>query len=190
MKLFEHKIPTITPGLGIELFTLELPIVMPLAASQDAFWGTTASQNDIKLAELLDRVADRIGVNNIKRYVPAERYWPERTIQTVSTFNETSNAEWPVHLPRPVHLLPQPVLIEVMVRLPDYPPVSFRFCGQHHKVVKADGPERIEQEWWLQQGHYRDYYCIENENGARYWIFRLGHYDNHQPKWFVHGFFA
>jgi len=59
-----------------------------------------------------------------------------------------------------------------------------------HNVKKADGPERIEQEWWIQQGLYRDYYCVEDDTGARYWLFRLGHYENNEPKWFLHGFFA
>jgi protein ImuB len=60
-----------------------------------------------------------------------------------------------------------------------------------HKIIKADGPERIEQEWWLQQGQHRDYYSVEDEDGQRYWLFRLGHYDgNKAVQWFLHGFFA
>ena len=52
------------------------------------------------------------------------------------------------------------------------------------------GPERIEQEWWLSDGLYRDYYIVEEESGARYWLFRSGPYDGEHPKWFIHGFFA
>jgi len=67
----------------------------------------------------------------------------------------------------------------------------FRYKGKLHKVIKADGPERIEQEWWLQDGQHRDYYCVEDEEGCRYWLFRLGHYDAERTyKWFIHGFFA
>jgi protein ImuB len=50
----------------------------------------------------------------------------------------------------------------------------FRYKGELHKIVKADGPERIEQEWWLQQGDHRDYYSVEDEAGRRYWLFRSG----------------
>ncbi|MCH5688334.1 hypothetical protein LWM68_31170 [Niabella sp. W65] len=111
-------------------------------------------------------------------------------MRLATSADDCSTAQWPVGL-RPLHLLAKPVLIEVMVLVPDYPPKSFKYQGRLHKVKKADGPERIEQEWWLQQGHYRDYYCIEDETGARYWIFRLGHYDDvQQPQWFIHGFFA
>jgi protein ImuB len=58
-------------------------------------------------------------------------------------------------------------------------------------VAKADGPERIEREWWLDQGEHRDYYQVEDEEGGRYWLFRSGHYGGEQKyKWFIHGFFA
>ena len=66
----------------------------------------------------------------------------------------------------------------------------FRYKGKVHSIVKADGPERIEQEWWLQQGQHRDYYRVEDENGHRYWLFRLGHYHDKTYHWFIHGFFA
>jgi protein ImuB len=32
---------------------------------------------------------------------------------------------------------------------------------------------------------------VEDEEGARYWLFRSGHYDGEgEPEWFIHGFFA
>ncbi|MEP7254049.1 MAG: hypothetical protein ABI683_16760 [Ginsengibacter sp.] len=69
--------------------------------------------------------------------------------------------------------------------------MSFRHKGKLHKIIKADGPERIEQEWWLQDGQHRDYYYVEDEEGCRYWLFRSGHYDAAKTyKWFIHGFFA
>jgi len=67
----------------------------------------------------------------------------------------------------------------------------FRYLGKLHKIKKADGPERIEQEWWLQEGPHRDYYTVEDEEGRRYWLFRSGHYsEDEKPRWFIHGFFA
>ena len=82
-----------------------------------------------------------------------------------------------------------PEYIEVTAPVPDYPPMLFRYKGKLHKIIKADGPERIEQEWWLQDGQHRDYYAVEDEEGYRYWLFRLGHYDENY-QWFIHGFFA
>jgi protein ImuB len=67
----------------------------------------------------------------------------------------------------------------------------FRYKGKLHKITRADGPERIEPEWWLHNGQHRDYYCVEDEEGHRYWLFRLGHYDSEKTyQWFIHGFFS
>jgi len=74
--------------------------------------------------------------------------------------------------------------------LPDYPPVLFRHRGKVYRVVKSDGPERIEQEWWHAEGLFRDYYCVEDEAGARYWLFRAGPCMGGSPQWFIHGYFA
>ena len=66
----------------------------------------------------------------------------------------------------------------------------FRYRGKLHRIKKADGPERIEREWWISEGAHRDYYCVEDEEGARYWLFRSGHYtDDNTQRWFLHGFF-
>jgi protein ImuB len=67
----------------------------------------------------------------------------------------------------------------------------FRYQGKLHKIKRADGPERIEQEWWLEGARHRDYYAVEDEEGARYWLFRSGHYTGAKTsQWFIHGFFA
>jgi protein ImuB len=90
-----------------------------------------------------------------------------------------------------VHLLSKPEPIEVTAPIPDYPPMLFRYKNKLHKIKKADGPERIEREWWLEEGPHRDYYCVEDEDGHRYWLFRSGHYSADKDyQWFIHGFFA
>ena len=68
--------------------------------------------------------------------------------------------------------------------------MNFRYKDELHLVAKADGPERIEQEWWMQQGEHRDYYILEDDKGRRYWVFRSGHYNEEGSAWFLHGFFA
>ncbi|HYK47844.1 MAG TPA: DNA polymerase Y family protein, partial [Parafilimonas sp.] len=98
---------------------------------------------------------------------------------------------WRNDRPRPIQLLPVPHAVEVMAPIPDYPPMTFRYKGRLHKVEKADGPERIEPEWWIEKGSLRDYYTVEDEEGKRFWIFREGQYDADKiPSWFIHGFFA
>ena len=96
-----------------------------------------------------------------------------------------------MEMARPTELLKQPEPIEVMALIPDNPPKFFVYKQVKHIIVKADGPERIEREWWLDAGEHRDYYQVEDEQGQRYWLFRSGHYDNHHRyQWFIHGFFA
>ena len=188
-RLFEHKIATLEPALGFELFVLEAPKVEPITAGQSAIWNTS-SHSDGKVAELLDRVAVKTGPDTIARYLPAEHYWPERSVKKSVPLWEKPVGNWQTAWPRPIHLLPRPETIGVMAVLPDYPPRWFQYKGKLYNVAKSDGPERIEQEWWLANGLYRDYYCVEDENGARYWLFRSGPYDGAQPEWFIHGFFA
>jgi protein ImuB len=98
---------------------------------------------------------------------------------------------WCSDRPRPICLLSKPESIEVTALIPDSPPMLFIYKGKIHQIKKADGPERIEREWWLEKGEHRDYYMVEDDEGKRYWLFRLGHYsDNKSHQWFIHGFFA
>jgi protein ImuB len=189
-RLFELRISTITPALGMELFVLEAPVVEDIPLEQDTLWAASGSNEDKKIAELLDRISGKVGAGTIHRYLPDEHYWPERSIKIAGSLQEKAKTGWRTDDVRPVHLLEHPESIEVTVPIPDYPPMLFRYHGTVHKVAKADGPERIEQEWWLDESEHRDYYCVEDEQGARYWLFRLGHYAAGEPKWFVHGFFA
>ena len=83
--------------------------------------------------------------------------------------------------------------------VPDDPPVLFRWRRVLHVVTRAEGPERIAPEWWLEdparlasgQDRVRDYYRVEDEDGGRYWLFRAGLYQSDKaPRWFLHGVFA
>lgn len=188
-RLFELKMQSLAPGLGFELFLLEVPRVQDFTTRQEAFWHTKESSSQIAVATLLDRIAQRIGAEGIKRFLPQEHYLPERSVKATESLQEEPDAAWYDKAPRPLHLLPSPEPIEVMVAMPDYPPNLFRYRGVVHRICKADGPERIEQEWWIQPGAYRDYYCVEDEAGRRYWLFRLGDYKKETPEWFIHGFF-
>jgi protein ImuB len=189
-KLFGLKISSIEPDLGIELFVLEAPVVEDHIPQQEKFWEGTAGLENIKLSELIDRLAGRVGSNAIHRYLPDEHYWPERSFKPASSLVEKPTTRWRDDNPRPLQILSTPERIEVTAPIPDYPPMSFIHGNKLHTIVKADGPERIEQEWWLQQGEHRDYYRVEDEAGGRYWLFRLGHYSVKTDQWFLHGFFV
>jgi protein ImuB len=190
-KLFELKICNIEPALGIELFTLDAPIVEEAPPSQEMLWGGVGGLEDASVSELIDRITGKVGVDTVTRYLPAEHYWPERSFKKTTSLGEKTEAEWRLDRPRPVQLLANPELIEVAAPIPDYPPMHFQYKGKLHKIKKADGPERIEREWWLEEGEHRDYYTVEDEDGCRYWLFRAGHYTGDKShSWFIHGFFA
>jgi protein ImuB len=189
-RLFELKISSIEPGLGIELFMLEAKKVEEHFSLQSAIWNHGLhGLMDERISELLDRLTCKIGNNVIRRYLPAEHYWPERSVKAASSLDEEAATTWKAERPRPLQLLARPEPIVVTAPIPDYPPMNFRYKGKLHTIKKADGPERIEQEWWIEQGQHRDYYYVEDEEGCRYWLFRLGHYDS-SYKWFVHGYFV
>lgn len=187
-RLFEQKIPTIEPALGIELFALVVPVVEATGDVQERLWNEKGGQAQI--ARLLDNIAGKMGMHTIRSYAPAEQHWPERSVRPIASLSGTPAMVWPTDRQRPLHLLSRPEPIDVMVPLPDYPPLLFTHKGKVFKLLKADGPERIEQEWWASEGPSRDYYRVEDEQGARYWIFRLGHYAEGNAQWFLHGFFA
>lgn len=190
-KLFELKLGTIEPGPGIELFVLEAPKVEDHLPVQEKIWEGSGGLDDQRLSELIDRLTGRLGANCIHRYLPDEHYWPERSIKLSSSLQEKATTPWKADRPRPMQLLARPEPIQVTAPIPDYPPMLFRYKGKLHTIKKADGPERIEQEWWLQEGEHRDYYAVEDEEGRRYWLFRSGHYTGDQrQQWFLHGFFA
>jgi len=189
-RLFEVKLDGIEPALGIELFLLEASQVDDLLAQQERLWEVQGGLTSTPLVELLDRLSTRFGAHRLKRYLPDAHHWPERSIKYATTLEEQPSVPWTSHL-RPVRLLSVPASIEVTAPIPDYPPMNFRYQGKLHIIKKADGPKRIEQEWWLQKGEHRDYYAVEDEVGGRYCIFRLGHYDAQKfGGWFLHGFFA
>ena len=189
-KLFELKLQTLEPELGFELFVIVAPKVEDYFPLQEKMWEDTSGLGDARLAELMDRLASRVGVKSIHRYLPDEHYWPERSIKLASSLDEKAESIWRTDKLRPLLLFKDPEPVEVTAPIPDYPPMLFIHKGKRHNVVKADGPERIEQEWWIHDGQHRDYYRVEDEDGNRYWVFRLGHYHDKTFQWFIHGVFA
>jgi protein ImuB len=190
-KLFEDKISTIEPDPGIELFMIEALKAEKISPHQEKLWDAVCGLEDPGLSELMDRLTNHFGNSPIRRFLPSEHYLPEKSFKESVSLGESTDTPWLIGRPRPLQILSKPELIEVTAPIPDYPPMLFRYLGKLHKIRKADGPERIEQEWWIQHGPHRDYYAVEDEEGQRYWLFRSGHYkESEKAKWFIHGFFA
>lgn len=190
MKLFALNISGIAPGMGIELFSLSAEKTEKMERQQEKIWAGQAGLDSQPLAELLDRVAGKVGNNAIRRYLPRADFWPERAAKQAKDLTEMNEISFHNPLNRPIQLLSRPERIEVTAPIPDYPPMLFIYNGERHSIKKADGPERLERAWWLEEGEHRDYYTVEDEKGNRYWLFRSGHYAAENSAWFIHGFFA
>jgi hypothetical protein len=99
---------------------------------------------------------------------------------------------------RPIRLFERPEPIDAIAAVPDGPPVQFIWRRVRYVVAHAEGPERIEMEWWRDEaGHAltRDYFRVESHEGVRVWLYRQGLFNDHfnhpsPPTWFLHGVFA
>jgi len=168
---------------------LEALKVEDIDVVQEQLWAEAKGLEDAALAELLDRVAGKIGAAAIGRYLPAEHYWPEKSVKLAVSLEEEPGTTWPVQM-RPIRLLSIPERIQVMALVPDNPPRMFIYKNKRHTIIKADGPERIGREWWRDSGEHRDYYAVEDSDGQRYWVFRSGPYNGDSPAWYLHGYFS
>ena len=146
------------------------------------------------LSLLVDRLAVRLGSRRLFRLTALESDLPERSIARLGPLEKPAN--WPVWS-RPVRLLspPEPV-DQVMSPLPDGPPRRFRWRGRFYRVAAADGPERVYGEWWRraeESASVRDYFQVEDETGARFWLYRHGDGEDGSTgdmSWHMHGIFA
>jgi protein ImuB len=146
-----------------------------------------------ELAALVDRLANRLGLSSIGRLEPHQSHIPERAQQFAPTFG-ASKEIWRLAPPRPIRLLPRPEPIKAIAPVPDDPPVLFQWRRLQHRVRRAEGPERLCGEWWRggkETGALRDYYCVEDEAGRRFWLYRdVLFLPSVEPRWFLHGLFA
>jgi protein ImuB len=190
-KLFAERLQTVDPGFGIEEMALIASKVEPLGEAQISTGGILDDDSDGDVSQLVDRLAAKVGSDNVYRLAPVPTLIPERMARRVRALDPPSGATWPDHLPRPTRLINPPEPIVATALLPDHPPALFVWRRVRHKVARADGPERITSEWWSHEKSLppRDYYCVENEAGARFWIFRDAPADQ-GGRWWLHGFFA
>ena len=199
--LFAERLAALSDGLeadfGFDVVRLHAPLTAPLTAEVGDFLEDRGSAADF--AATVDRIDARLGAGAVKRLVPEPRTQiPERMARSVR-FGDAANAAWREAAPtlygdiplRPLRLFTPPHLLEVkMAEVPEGPPNQFKWRRVMRQVVGAEGPERIEPEWGREgeAARVRDYYRLEDEAGARYWVFREGHYgEKPGPRWWLHG---
>jgi protein ImuB len=188
------RLETIDPGFGIEVVTLRASRVESLAERRIAMEGRGGGLANI--APLIDKLGNRLGLNNVWRFAMTESHGPERSVTQAAAMAAPQQQVWQNGWARPIRLLSRPEPIEVTAALPDYPPRQFRWRRVTRRIRHAEGPERAAPEWWQEPkdkapAKIRDYYRVEDESGARYWVYRDGDYsDPGGPRWYIHGFLA
>ncbi|MEQ1936858.1 DNA polymerase Y family protein [Mesorhizobium sp. CN5-321] len=226
-KLFHERLAALGDGLdagcGFDLVRLTVPSVAPLDMRQTDL-GEDRRDDEDRFALFADRVCARFGRNAIRKPVPVASHLPERAV-AFSPYAEAPaatsarEAESPATAERPLRLFKRPEPIEVMTGIPEGPLLNFRWRRAHYPVVRAEGPERIGSEWWLETPpverkqdetgeaceagrkqaagesaaqRTRDYFRVEDAEGRRYWLYRQGLYgrSGEPPRWFLHGVFA
>ncbi|MCZ8349309.1 MAG: DNA polymerase Y family protein [Rhizobium sp.] len=204
--LFQERLSVIhddlDAGFGFELVRLNVLLSEPFEVRQAALESEEDGRED--LTRFLDQVTARLGERALRLPVALASHWPERaSIHAPATdaLKTTDLAvSWPqislrpVRALRPLRLLHRPEEVEVMSVVPDGPPASFRWRRVQRRVVRAEGPERLSPEWWVdgEEAPPRDYFRIEDADGQRFWLYREGLYERRTvtPNWFLQGFFA
>jgi protein ImuB len=221
MFLFRERLERIDLQYGIDLLILNAERVDTLAPVQQSMignhgiTGAFAGQDTAPLvAPLIDRLANRLGTANVGHSRPRASHLPERAERRVAALSEplsASQGKFAVSPggggggnARPFRLFARPEPLEVVAEVPEGPPLTFRWRRMNIRVLRAEGPERIAPEWWLDNsscdaggccgGGLRDYYRIEDAAGRRFWVYRAGLYgeagQNGPPRWYMHGLFA
>ncbi|HQW81430.1 MAG TPA: DNA polymerase Y family protein [Pseudomonadota bacterium] len=205
------RLERLTLPQGCVALTLELTETQALdAPSRDLFVRHGEAPEDAQ--QLLDRLQGRLGDTAVERFVVAEDHRPEFCVgathgsrffsrptgtsqekrffsrptgtsqekrffsRPTGTSQEKHRDPWvaPTTAMRPMFLLsePQPVA--------QWPSFDWR-------RARLSLPERIESGWWDEADATRDYYRLDQTDGARLWVFR-----NRQAPhdWFVQGVYA
>lgn len=195
VRLLGAKLDDVDAGFGIETVRLRASWAEPLALAQ-ADIEAAAEAHGTSLAACIDRLTVRLGPDAVRRPVSYASHIPERAQRWQPPLDPepASQGELAFHT-RPLKLLDRAERIAVLYASPDGYPRTFRWRGEVHEVVRVEGPERISPEWWREKGsaRLRDYYRIEDGQGRRYWVYRLGLIGDGRggvPDWFLQGLCA
>lgn len=190
MRLFAEKLGSIDAGFGIETLILSVLNIDRFDPAQLVLpqFDPNREQDTELLDELIDRLGTRLGFQHVTKVRICESLLPEYAVEfRPVTAPQMPSASWPEYRVRPVYWIDPPMRIEVSTIHPGGSPVRFRLGQQLHRVMKAEGPERLTPEWWRLQPHWeqQDYYRIEDERGCRFWIFQQLQADS--SRWFLRG---
>jgi len=184
---FERPLSKIDAGYGIERVRLSASIAEPFIPEQ---LNTAAKSHEAHaLDEVLSRIGNRIGFEQIGKYHTNESHVPERSFFLAPVNRNKPEKNSAIKPNRPlVQFQPEPA----NVIKPGRPPRSFQWRRKHYALASANGPERILPEWWQDvpgwQGGGRDYWFVQTREGERLWLYNHPGNERRQD-WFVAGIF-
>jgi len=155
------------------------------AGRASALWrepGGSAGGEDARA--LFDRLAARLGAEQVRRPVLEADHRPERAMRLVPLQHEApprASAAAAPALPRPAWLLPEPV------RLAEAPG-SGQPLFQGAPLVLQGRPERIEAGWFDGALISRDYQVAHARDRRALWVYRER--QGAQSHWYLHGVFG
>lgn len=189
-RLLGERLASLDAGYGIDLVVLAAdrleirpPEMLPLAGAAQ-----TWAAGDVH--RLVDRLAARLGAGQVRRLAAVASHVPERAELRLPALAAMPAGILPPPITaRPPFLLDPPEPAEVLAEVPDGAPARLRWRRVLRRIVKAEGPERIAPEWWRhladsadsrasggagERVGTRDYWRLEDDTGAGYWVFRNG----------------
>ncbi len=221
LRLLREKLGALDLGFGVDLLTVDAVRTSRIAGEQTSLSGEHMDGASVRTAALIDRLVNRLGSERITRLCLRASHIPERSCVRIAALCAPPDDPTRAALkgavvttsPAPALLLATPEPIAVLAEVSAGAPRRFTWRRLVHRVVRAEGPQRIAPEWWLElapgsQTRPRDYYRLEDEAGARFWVFRAGdethgdeahNDDTHDddtivdrapPAWFLHGLLA
>jgi protein ImuB len=196
---------------GFSGMRISIPLCERLTDEQIALLAHEQYAGQVELDRLLERLRVRIGNESVLQPEAVETYVPEsawtrrdagtwghgdagkekgRRSVTPGTFSASPCPRAPASSSprRPLHLLPTPAELRVMVTPSEDAeghPAAFTHEGTVRPVAHCVGPERIAGRWWDGHDKTRDYFDVADATGRRFWIFRVGE----TGRWYLHGMF-
>jgi protein ImuB len=197
--LLRPRIERLHLGYGIESITLTALRMGRLRHKQDEYiergHQSAASEGE---GQLIDTLANRLGVDRVLRAELVESHIPERAQRFIPALGDGDarhgQRQAVAHAPttnifsspiaRPPFLFEHPEPAEAIALAPDRPPTVLRWRGQERRIVAGFGPERLAGEWWRIRQHARpgepagdawerDYFRVCDEAGQWLWVYRV-----------------
>ncbi len=193
------------PTAAVWRVAIQATLTAPLAWHQTDLFEGDVVENRHQFARLVDNLSNRLGRRQVLRARIEREPQPEHgctlqpmtgrrpdgaeqaTLKKISSRLARHRAEPSPDDPmrRPTRLLHPPQSIEVIALAPEGLPAQFKSGQQPYTVIQYWGPERLESGWWRGPSVRRDYFRVETEHGAWWWIYR----DMQTNTWYLHGVF-